>query len=65
MAKEIMKVRCLLLMGVICLVVGFLICTKGMEYVFIGIIVLFASSCIFIVTLFPAIRICQLRKKTE
>lgn len=63
MDKEIAKVKLFLLMGLICLIVGFLICTKGPEYVFIGIIVLFASSCFFIVTLFLTIKICQLRKK--
>ena len=62
MEKEISKVRVLLLMVIICLIVGFLFCAKGPKYVFIGNIVLLASSCVSIVALFPALRIYKLRK---
>ena len=65
MDKEITKVRFLLLIGLICLIVGFIICTKGPEHVFIGIIALIASSIILIASLFLAIRILQLKNINE
>ena len=65
MNKLITKVRFLLLIGLICLIVGFIICTKGPDYVFIGIIALIASGIIIIASLFPAIRILQLKNEVE
>lgn len=61
MDKDITKVRIFLITGVVLLIIGFLICTIKPENVFVGVMVIFASCCLFIVSLVPAIRIIRLR----